>query len=137
MGTKVLKIYSPVIYPRLAYVTDIIFNTVLGLDFELTTDRRKIGGNPAILYTDEKVIGHFVIKPAGLLSSQGIESSVPEVHRIGDMPVLFFPGKNLFRSIFFQPLSSCSAGMKSINLLCLIRTGGLPEKLPLLTVKVS
>ncbi len=96
MGTKVLKIYSPVIYPRLSYVTDIIFNTVLGLDFELTTDRRKIGGNPAILYTDEKVNGHFVIKPAGLLSSQGIDSQVPEVHRIGDMPVLFFSGEESF-----------------------------------------
>lgn len=107
MGTKVLKIYSPVIYPRLAYVTDIIFNTVLGLDFELTTDRRKIGGNPAILYTDEKVIGQFVIKPAGLLSSKSIESSVPEVHRISDMPVLFFSGEesfpfDLFSAAFFM-----------------------------------
>jgi len=96
MGTKVLKIYSPVVYPRLAYVTDIIFNTVLGLDFELTTDRRKIGGNPAILYTDEKVKGQFVIKPAGLLSQQGIESMIPEVQRIGDMPVLFFNGEESF-----------------------------------------
>ncbi len=96
MGTKVLKIYSPVIYPRLAYVTEIIFNTVLGLDFELTTDRRKIGGNPAVLYTDEKVKGQFVIKPAGLLAEQGFESPVPEVHRIGDMPVLYFSGEESF-----------------------------------------
>jgi len=107
MGTKVLKIYTPVIFPRLAYVTDIIFTTILGLDFELTTDRRKIGGNPAILYTDEKVKGHFVIKPAGLLSSQGIDSTVPEVHHIGEMPVLFFSGEesfpfDIFSAAFFM-----------------------------------
>ncbi|HUW93427.1 MAG TPA: polysaccharide deacetylase family protein [Bacteroidales bacterium] len=89
MTTKVLKIYSPVISPRLSYVADIIFKTVLGLEFELTDDRRKIGGSPAILYCDENITGHFVIKPSGLLSSKGIEPLVPEVHNLGDMPVLF------------------------------------------------
>lgn len=104
MGTKVLKIYSPVPGPRLTYITDIIFNTILGLDFELTTDRRKIGANPAILYTDENIKGQFVIKPAGLLASAGIEQLNPEINRIGDMPVLFSNGEEPFP---FDVFSAC------------------------------
>ena len=89
MGTRVLKIYSPVAYPRLAYVADVIFNNILGLEYELTTDRRKIGSNPAILYTEEKVNHQFVIRPSGFLSSEAVIPLVPEVSHLGDMPVLF------------------------------------------------
>jgi hypothetical protein len=89
METKVLKIYAATISPRLEYVAEVIFTTVLGIEYELTTDRRKIGSSPAILYSEEKVKGQFVIIPSGLLSSAGIEPLAPDVSWLDDMPVLF------------------------------------------------
>lgn len=89
MGSKVLKIYSPLISPRLEYVSEVIFSAILGLEYELTTDRRKIGGSPAIIYSNEKINDQFIIRPSGLLMSTGIEPLVPEVSCISDMPVIF------------------------------------------------
>ena len=89
MSTKKLRIYSPVITPRLEYIAGELFSSVLGVDYEITDDRRKIGNNPAIIYSDEKVKDQFVIRPSGLLSMQGVTPLEPPVARIGDMPVLF------------------------------------------------
>ncbi|MCK7530068.1 MAG: hypothetical protein MZV63_02920 [Marinilabiliales bacterium] len=74
MVTKKLRIYSPDITPRLEYVAEIIFSSVLGIDYEITDDRRKIGGNPAIIYSDEKVKEQFVIRPSGLLAASGCDT---------------------------------------------------------------
>jgi hypothetical protein len=60
MGTRKLRIYSPNVTPRLEYVTGVIFSSVLGIDYEITEDRRKIGNNPSIFYSDEKVKDQFV-----------------------------------------------------------------------------
>jgi len=89
MVTKMLKIYSPKSSPRLEYVSEVIFNNILGIDFEISGDRRKIGNNPSIIYSDEKITGHLIIKPAGLIFSEGIEAIAPVVTHIGEMPVLF------------------------------------------------
>jgi len=51
MGTKKLRIYSPEVTPRLEYATEIIFSTILGIEYEITTDRRRIGSSPAIIYS--------------------------------------------------------------------------------------
>ena len=89
MVNRKLRIYSPDITPRLEYVTGVIFSTVLGIDYEITDDRRKIGTSPSIFYSDEKVKDQFVIRPSGLLSATGVTPLVPEVTHLGDMPVLF------------------------------------------------
>lgn len=86
---KMLKVYSPVISRRLEYVADVIFNTILGIEYELTSDRRKIGANPAILYTDEKVKAPFVIRPSGLLSESGINVADPGLGEDNGIPVIF------------------------------------------------
>jgi hypothetical protein len=96
MGSKKLRIYSPDVTPRLEYVAGVIFSTVLGVDYEITDDRRKIGSNPSIFYSDEKVKDQFVIKPSGLLSSTGVTAIEPEVNQVGDMPVLFASGEGVF-----------------------------------------
>lgn len=96
MGTKKLRIYSPVITPRLEYVSGVIFSSVLGIDYEITDDRRKIGSNPSIFYSDEKVKDQFVIRPSGLLSVRGVTALVPEVTHVGDMPVLFASDEGVF-----------------------------------------
>ena len=89
MSTKKLRIYSPIVTPRLEYVAGVIFSSVLGIDYEITDDRRKIGSNPSVFYSNEKAKDQFVIKPSGLLSATGVTALDPEVKRIGDMPVLF------------------------------------------------
>jgi hypothetical protein len=89
MSTRKLRIYSPEVTPRLEYVAEVICTTILGIEYEITNDRRKIGNSPSIIYSDEKVKDQFVIKPAGLLSATGITDIVPEVSYAGDMPYLF------------------------------------------------
>ncbi|MFZ2287469.1 MAG: polysaccharide deacetylase family protein [Bacteroidales bacterium] len=89
MATKKLRIYSPDVTPRLEYVTDIIFSSVLGIDCETTDDRRKIGGNPAIIYSNEKVKDQFVIRPSGLLAATGVTPMEPEFSSVDGLPVLF------------------------------------------------
>jgi hypothetical protein len=96
MGTKRLWIYSPNVTPRLEYVTGVIFSSVLGIDFEITEDRRKIGSNPSIFYSDEKVKDQFVIRPSGLLSATGVTPLAPEVTHVEDMPVLFASDESVF-----------------------------------------
>jgi hypothetical protein len=89
MSTKKLRIYSPDITPRLEYVAGVVCSTILGIEYELTGDRRKIGNSPCIIYSDEKVKDQFVIRPSGLISETGITGVVPEVSYMDDMPVLY------------------------------------------------
>jgi len=100
---KKLWIYSPEITPRLEYVAGVIFSTILGIEYEITGDRRKIGNNPGIIYSNEKVKSQFVIRPSGLLSETGVAGTVPEVSYAGDMPVLFATGGG---SIMFDIFSA-------------------------------
>jgi hypothetical protein len=107
MVNRKLRIYSPSITPRLEYVAGVIFSSVLGIDYEITNDRRKLGTGPSIFYSDEKVKDQFVIRPSGLLAAAGVTPLVPEVTRIGDMPVLFaseeghFPF-DIFSAVFYM-----------------------------------
>jgi hypothetical protein len=89
MATRKLWIYSPDVTPRLEYTAGVIFNTILGINFEITTDRRKIGTSPAIIYSGEKVKDPFIIRPAGLLSATGIVMTDPQVSSVDGMPVIF------------------------------------------------
>ena len=89
MATKKLRIYAPDITPRLEYTAEVIFDTILGIDYELTSDRRKVGSGPAIFYSAEKTRDQFVIRPSGLLSATGVTMPEPEVSWSDGMPVLF------------------------------------------------
>ncbi len=96
MVSKKLRIYSPDVTPRLEYVAGVIFSSVLGVDYEITDDRRKIGSSPSIFYSDEKVKDQFVIRPSGLLSASGVTAMEPDVKQVGDMPVLFPSEEGVF-----------------------------------------
>ena len=107
MATKKLRIYAPDVTPRLEYTAGVIFDTVLGISFELTTDRRKIGTGPAIFYSEEKVKDLFVIRPSGLLSATGFTFPEPEVSFQDGMPVLFAGDDgsipfDLFSAVFYM-----------------------------------
>ena len=107
MATRKLWIYSPDISPRLEYTAGVIFSTILGINYEITSDRRKIGSSPAVNYTGEKVKDQFVVRPCGLLGTTGIDSTRPEVSYVEDMPVLFAAEGgsipfDLFSAVFYM-----------------------------------
>ncbi len=89
MEKKTLKIYSPEVSPRFEYVADVIFNSILGIEYEITTDRRKIGSHPSIIYSGENITGQLVIRPSGFIFSKGIIDIEPDFVQLGDLPVIF------------------------------------------------
>jgi len=89
MATRKLWIYSPDVTPRLEYTAGVIFNTILGINYEITTDRRKTGNSPTIIYSGEKIKDQFIIRPSGLLSASGIVQTDPRLTELEGMPVLF------------------------------------------------
>jgi hypothetical protein len=107
MATRKLWIYSPDITPRLEYTASVIFSTVLGINYEITNDRRKIGASPAIIYANEKVKDQFVIRPSGLLGETGLGHASPEVSFLDEMPLLFLTEGgsipfDLFSAVFYM-----------------------------------
>lgn len=67
-----VKIFSAGDTPRLRYIAEIIFGDILGLSFDIITDRRKLGRHPVINYSTEALEGAFTIRPEGLLSEKGV-----------------------------------------------------------------
>ena len=107
MATKKLRIYAPDITPRLEYTAGVIFDTVLGISFELTSDRRRIGTGPSIIYSGEKVKDQFVIRPSGLLSDTGVSFPDPVVSFADGMPLLYSSDDgtipfDLFSAVFYM-----------------------------------
>ena len=107
MATKKLRIYAPDVTPRLEYTAGVIFDTVLGISFELTSDRRRIGTGPSIIYSGEKVKDQFVIRPSGLLSDTGVSFPDPVVSFADGMPLLYSSDDgtipfDLFSAVFYM-----------------------------------
>jgi hypothetical protein len=107
MAPKKLRIYAPDVTPRLEYTAGVIFDLILGISYEITTDRRKIRTGPAIIYSDERVRDQFVIRPSGLLSATGVTHPGPEVSRFDGMPLLYACSNgsipfDLFSAVFWM-----------------------------------
>ena len=63
MDPKPVRIYSTEDVPRLRYIAGIILGDILGLPWEIITDKRKLGKHPVINYSDENIPGSFKISP--------------------------------------------------------------------------
>ena len=48
-----IKIFTVRDVPRLRYIAEIILGEILGLSWEIVTDKRKLGKNPVINYSTE------------------------------------------------------------------------------------
>jgi hypothetical protein len=72
MDTKPLRIYSTDDVPRLRYIAGILLGDILGLTWEVITDKRKLGKHPVINYSDERITGAFKISPDTLLFETGV-----------------------------------------------------------------
>lgn len=84
-----VKIYTVSDVPRLHYIAEIILGEILGLSWEIVTDKRKLRKNPVINYSGEDLKGSFKIHPHGLLSETGLKSHEPEVSEWKGLPVFF------------------------------------------------
>ena len=90
MDSGLVKIYSSEDLPRLNYIAGIVFGDILGLQWEITTDKRKFGKHPVINYSDEKLAGSFKISPSGILSEEGITAREINVGEWKSLPIFFY-----------------------------------------------
>lgn len=89
MNTVPVKIYSKEDTPRIRYITGIILGDILGLTWEIVTDKRKFGKNPVINYSSENISGSFRIVPHTLLFEKKITKKNVEVSEWKGLPVFF------------------------------------------------
>ena len=72
MASLPVKIYSDNDSPRLRYIAGIILGDILGLSWEVITDKRKLGKHPVINYSNDNISGSFKIIPDSILFEKGI-----------------------------------------------------------------
>ena len=89
MKQKPVKIFSSVKTPRLAYIAELILHDILGLSWEIITDKRKIGKNPVINYTDGNIPGSLKISPDILLFEQGVRPVEIDAGEFMGVPYFF------------------------------------------------
>jgi hypothetical protein len=107
MDPGTVKIFTSSDVPRLRYIAAFLFDEILGLPWEIVTDRRKLGRNPVINYSSEELKGSFRIVPVSLLFETGIRDQEIEVTKWKDLPVFFDSGEgsdlpfDIFAASFF------------------------------------
>ncbi len=89
MQSGPLKIYSANDSPRLRYIAGIILEEILGLKWEIVADRRKLGKNPVVNYSNETLSGSFKIAPGSLLFEKGVSPKEIEISEWKGLPSLF------------------------------------------------
>jgi len=94
MEVKPVKIFTLHDVPRLRYIADLILNGILGLSWEIVTDKRKIGKSPLINYSEEHITGSFWIVPVTLLFEAGLKEQAISVDSWKGLPVFFKSGED-------------------------------------------
>jgi hypothetical protein len=84
-----VKIFTRNNSPRLKYIAGILVGDILGLPWEVITDRRKLGKHPVINYSSEKISGSLRIDPFPLLFESGIRQVEISVSNWKNLPVFF------------------------------------------------
>ncbi len=107
MEARPVKIYTTEDSPRLNYIAGLIFGEILGLTWEVITDKRKLGKYDVINYSNEDLPGSFKISPDSILFEKGILAREIIVTQWEELP-LFFPSSpdsdipfDLFAASFF------------------------------------
>jgi hypothetical protein len=89
MDSNPVKIYSSEDVPRLRYIAGIILGEILGLQWEIVTDKRKLGKHIVINYSPENISGSFKIHPASLLFETGVRNRDIVVSEWKGLPLFF------------------------------------------------
>ncbi|MCU0474209.1 MAG: polysaccharide deacetylase family protein [Bacteroidales bacterium] len=89
MDQRHIKIFARTGSPRLKYIAGILLGDLLGLPWEIVTDRRKLGKHPVVNYTMENIPGSCKITPDPLLFETGIKERDISVSFWKNLPVFF------------------------------------------------
>jgi hypothetical protein len=89
MLSRPVRIYSTHDVPRLRYIAGIILGDILGLSWEVITDKRKLGKHPVINYSDEQISGSLKICPHSLLFETGLSPKDIIMNEWKGLPVFF------------------------------------------------
>lgn len=89
MNPGPVKIFTNSDVPRLRYIAGILLTDILGLHWEIVTDKRKLGKNPVINYSCEDIKGSFKIVPEEILFETGIREWNLSVSTWSGLPVFF------------------------------------------------
>ena len=89
MDTRPVMIYTAMDGPRLRYIAGIILGDILGLTWEVITDKRRLGKHHVINYSHENIKGSFKISPSSILFESGISPKEIRVEKWKDLPVFF------------------------------------------------
>jgi hypothetical protein len=84
-----IKIYTSDNVPRLRYIAGIILGDILGLSWEVITDRRKLGKHPVINYSTITIKDSFKINPVSLLFEAGTSKQNIIMGEWKNLPVFF------------------------------------------------
>ena len=84
-----IKIYTSDNVPRLRYIAGIVLGDILGLSWEVITDRRKLGKHPVINYSTAAVKDSFKINPVSLLYETGTSKQNIVMGEWKNLPVFF------------------------------------------------
>lgn len=86
-----VKIFSREDAPRLRYIADIILNDILGLSWEIISDKRKLGNHPVINYSNDNIKGAFKVAPDSLIFEKGISPKTIDIAEWKGLPVFSGP----------------------------------------------
>jgi hypothetical protein len=89
MDALPVKIFAHRDVTRLRYIAGIILSDILGLLWEIVTDRRKLGKHPVINYSIDNIPGALKISPSALLFEDGIRQQEIEMDEWNGVPVFF------------------------------------------------
>lgn len=89
MDPDLIKIYSESGSPRLSYIAGIVLGNILGLQWEIVTDRRKIGKHPVINYSAHNIKGSVKISPDKLIFEAGTVPREITIREWKGYPVFF------------------------------------------------
>ncbi len=89
MEFRPVKIYSSNSVPRLKYIAGILLGDILGLSWEIVTDKRKLGKSHIINYSSEVIKGAFSITPDPLLFEKEISEKEIRITEWKGLPVFF------------------------------------------------
>jgi hypothetical protein len=84
-----VKIFTRQNASRLRYIAGIILGNILGLNWEVVTDKRKLGKHPVINYSSETITGSFRIDPDPLLFETGLSKREITVNEWKNLPAFF------------------------------------------------
>jgi len=89
MDARPLRIYTADDAPRLRYIAGIILGDILGLNWEIITDKRKLGKHHIINYSNDVVKDSFRISPSRLIFEKGLAEQDIKVEKWKALPVFF------------------------------------------------